>query len=188
MKKSHVPVLVVGAGAAGTMLTLELARRGVNVGRSTACRSRPNLASDHRARAHARDPRAHRQTARRSFSRARHPQQGLRAPFRRLRTASAARCAPASTSRRSIRATRSCSCTGRARRSNTCASTRARTTARARVGHEVRRRAAGRRGRHGDARDRRRQEQVRCQYLVGCDGTNSRVRRALGLEQEESDY
>ena len=31
MKKSHVPVLVIGAGAAGTMLTLELARRGVNV-------------------------------------------------------------------------------------------------------------------------------------------------------------
>ena len=29
MKTSHVPVLVVGAGAAGTMLTLELARRGV---------------------------------------------------------------------------------------------------------------------------------------------------------------
>ena len=29
MKKSHVPVLVVGAGAAGTMLMLELARRGV---------------------------------------------------------------------------------------------------------------------------------------------------------------
>jgi len=27
MKKSHVPVLVVGAGAAGTMLTLELAPR-----------------------------------------------------------------------------------------------------------------------------------------------------------------
>jgi 2-polyprenyl-6-methoxyphenol hydroxylase-like FAD-dependent oxidoreductase len=31
MKKSKVPVLVVGAGAAGTVLTLELARRGVNV-------------------------------------------------------------------------------------------------------------------------------------------------------------
>jgi len=31
MKKSHVPVLVVGAGAAGTMLTLELARRGIKV-------------------------------------------------------------------------------------------------------------------------------------------------------------
>src|SRR5688572_24411422 len=30
MKKNHVPVLVVGAGAAGTMLTLELARRGVD--------------------------------------------------------------------------------------------------------------------------------------------------------------
>jgi NADPH-dependent dioxygenase len=33
-----------------------------------------------------------------------------------------------------------------------------------------------------------RQEQVRCQYLVGCDGPNSRVRRAVGLEQDESDY
>jgi 2-polyprenyl-6-methoxyphenol hydroxylase-like FAD-dependent oxidoreductase len=32
------------------------------------------------------------------------------------------------------------------------------------------------------------QEQVRCQYLVGCDGPNSRVRRAVGLEQDESDY
>ena len=31
MKQSRVPVLIVGAGAAGTMLTLELARRGVNV-------------------------------------------------------------------------------------------------------------------------------------------------------------
>ncbi len=31
-------------------------------------------------------------------------------------------------------------------------------------------------------------EQVRCQYLVACDGPNSRVRRAVGLEQEESDY
>jgi NADPH-dependent dioxygenase len=32
------------------------------------------------------------------------------------------------------------------------------------------------------------QEAVRCQYLVGCDGPNSRVRRAVGLEQDESDY
>jgi NADPH-dependent dioxygenase len=32
------------------------------------------------------------------------------------------------------------------------------------------------------------QEQVRCDYLVGCDGPNSRVRRAVGLEQQESDY
>jgi NADPH-dependent dioxygenase len=31
-------------------------------------------------------------------------------------------------------------------------------------------------------------ERVRCDYLVGCDGPNSRVRRAVGLEQEESDY
>jgi NADPH-dependent dioxygenase len=32
------------------------------------------------------------------------------------------------------------------------------------------------------------QEEVRCDYLVGCDGPNSRVRRAVGLEQQESDY
>jgi 2-polyprenyl-6-methoxyphenol hydroxylase-like FAD-dependent oxidoreductase len=32
------------------------------------------------------------------------------------------------------------------------------------------------------------QEQVHCHYLVGCDGPNSRVRRAAGLEQQESDY
>jgi 2-polyprenyl-6-methoxyphenol hydroxylase-like FAD-dependent oxidoreductase len=32
------------------------------------------------------------------------------------------------------------------------------------------------------------QEEVRCDYLVGCDGPNSRVRRAMGLEQQESDY
>jgi 2-polyprenyl-6-methoxyphenol hydroxylase-like FAD-dependent oxidoreductase len=32
------------------------------------------------------------------------------------------------------------------------------------------------------------QEQVHCHYLVGCDGANSRVRRAVGLEQDESDY
>jgi 2-polyprenyl-6-methoxyphenol hydroxylase-like FAD-dependent oxidoreductase len=32
------------------------------------------------------------------------------------------------------------------------------------------------------------QEEVRCDYLIGCDGPNSRVRRAVGLEQEASDY
>lgn len=32
------------------------------------------------------------------------------------------------------------------------------------------------------------EEQVHCNYLVGCDGPNSRVRRAVGLEQQESDY
>ena len=32
------------------------------------------------------------------------------------------------------------------------------------------------------------QEEVRCQYLVGCDGPNSRVRRAAAFEQQESDY
>lgn len=32
------------------------------------------------------------------------------------------------------------------------------------------------------------EERVRCRYLIACDGINSRVRRALGLEQEGSDY
>jgi NADPH-dependent dioxygenase len=31
-------------------------------------------------------------------------------------------------------------------------------------------------------------ELVRCQYLVACDGINSRVRRTLALSQQESDY
>jgi 2-polyprenyl-6-methoxyphenol hydroxylase-like FAD-dependent oxidoreductase len=31
-------------------------------------------------------------------------------------------------------------------------------------------------------------ERVRCRYLVACDGINSRVRRTLNLKQEESDY
>jgi NADPH-dependent dioxygenase len=31
-------------------------------------------------------------------------------------------------------------------------------------------------------------EQVHCRYLVACDGMNSRVRRSLGLIQDESDY
>ncbi len=30
--------------------------------------------------------------------------------------------------------------------------------------------------------------EIRCRYLVACDGINSRVRRSLGLEQQESDY
>lgn len=33
-----------------------------------------------------------------------------------------------------------------------------------------------------------REEQVRCRYLVACDGTGSRVRRDLGLAQEGADY
>ncbi|HLF11753.1 MAG TPA: FAD-dependent monooxygenase, partial [Gammaproteobacteria bacterium] len=39
---------------------------------------------------------------------------------------------------------------------------------------------------HADRGDE--QELVRCQYLIGCDGINSRVRRSLHLAQEESDY
>lgn len=39
---------------------------------------------------------------------------------------------------------------------------------------------------HTDRNDER--EQVRCRYLVACDGINSKVRSTLHLEQEESDY
>jgi 2-polyprenyl-6-methoxyphenol hydroxylase-like FAD-dependent oxidoreductase len=39
---------------------------------------------------------------------------------------------------------------------------------------------------HGDKGDT--EEIVRCQYLVACDGINSHVRHVLGLEQEGSDY
>jgi 2-polyprenyl-6-methoxyphenol hydroxylase-like FAD-dependent oxidoreductase len=37
---------------------------------------------------------------------------------------------------------------------------------------------------HADGR----QESVRCRYVVACDGPNSRVRKQLGLAQEGSDY
>jgi NADPH-dependent dioxygenase len=37
---------------------------------------------------------------------------------------------------------------------------------------------------HADGRE----ERVRCRYLVACDGVNSRVRAQLGLTQEGSDY
>ncbi|HEY8519518.1 MAG TPA: FAD-dependent monooxygenase [Gammaproteobacteria bacterium] len=37
---------------------------------------------------------------------------------------------------------------------------------------------------HGDGEE----EQVRCRYLVACDGLNSRVRRELGLSQQASEY
>jgi len=39
---------------------------------------------------------------------------------------------------------------------------------------------------HG--RDASTRELVRCQYLVACDGINSRVRETLSLSQQESDY
>ncbi len=38
--------------------------------------------------------------------------------------------------------------------------------------------------RHADGRE----ERVRCRYLVACDGVNSRIRAQLGLTQEGSDY
>jgi 2-polyprenyl-6-methoxyphenol hydroxylase-like FAD-dependent oxidoreductase len=44
MRTSHVPVLVVGAGPAGSLLTLELARRGVHV-RTVDCAPRPTAGS-----------------------------------------------------------------------------------------------------------------------------------------------
>jgi len=37
---------------------------------------------------------------------------------------------------------------------------------------------------HADGR----REQVRCRYIVACDGANSRIRRHLGLAQEGDDY
>jgi NADPH-dependent dioxygenase len=37
---------------------------------------------------------------------------------------------------------------------------------------------------HADGRE----ERVRCRYLVACDGVNSRIRNQLGLTQEGSDY
>ena len=157
MKKSHVPVLVVGAGAAGTMLTLELARRGVNV-RTIDRLPKPGDTSK-AITVHARTleilERIDRRLVDRFLERGIHNR--ATCCISSTPQAGAARCGPASTSRPSIRATTFCSCIARARREQYL---REYTSAHFGVAPDwnttLRRRAAGRERRHGDAREQRR--------------------------------
>ena len=186
----EVPILVVGGGTAGTMLTLELARRGVkHLTDRPAPEAVRNLARDHDARAHLRDHRADRQAAHRALSRARHSQQGLRAALRRRE-----RQAQRSASRPRLHDARFALSDYLLvhRQSETEQYLREYTSAHFGTTIEwgtqcldVKQDANGV---TATLETDGKQREVRCRYLVACDGINSRVRRSLGLEQQESDY
>jgi 2-polyprenyl-6-methoxyphenol hydroxylase-like FAD-dependent oxidoreductase len=188
MKKSHVPVLVVGAGAAGTMLTLELARRGV--GARTIDRLPKPGDTSKAITVHARTleilERIDKRLVGRFLDRGVHNKgyvlhfvdgAGKRSEVRPgidFTTVD---------SRYSFLLVH--------RQSETEQFLREYTSAQFGVEPdwntacvEVRQDASGVTAtleRDGI------QEEVHCDYLVGCDGPNSRVRRAAGLEQQESD-
>jgi NADPH-dependent dioxygenase len=189
MKKSQVPVLVVGAGAAGTMLTLELARRGVHV--RTVDRL-PKPADTSRAiTVHARTLEIIERIDKRLVER--YLERGIHNKGYVLHFVDAA--GRRSEVRPGIDFT---TVDSRYpfllvhRQSETEQYLREYTGAHYGVSPDwntacvdVQQDAEGVTAtlETGGV-----QEQVRCQYLVGCDGPNSRVRRAVGLEQQESDY
>jgi 2-polyprenyl-6-methoxyphenol hydroxylase-like FAD-dependent oxidoreductase len=192
MKTSEVPVLIVGGGAAGTMLTLELARRGIE---SRTVDRLPNAGTTSRAiTVHARtleilervDPRL----AARFLERGIHNKgyvlhfvdaNGRRSEVRPGIDFRTLDCrypyllvhGQADTENRIREYTReqfgrttdwSTQCVGLTQDADGVTATLV----------------------HLDRGDE--QETVRCRYLVACDGINSRVRGWLGLEQAESGY
>jgi NADPH-dependent dioxygenase len=188
MKKSRVPVLVVGAGAAGTMLTLELARRGVHV-RTVDRLSKP--ADTSRAiTVHARTLEILERIDKRLVER--FLERGIHCKGHVLHSVDA-------TGRRSdvrpgIDFTRLDSRYNMLlvhRQSETERYLREYTGAHYGVSPDWNTACVDVQqddeGVTATLESGGAQEQVRCQYLVGCDGSSSRVRRAVGLEQRESD-
>jgi 2-polyprenyl-6-methoxyphenol hydroxylase-like FAD-dependent oxidoreductase len=189
MKKSHVPVLVVGAGAAGTMLTLELARRGVNV-RTIDRLPKPGDTSK-AITVHARTLEILERIDRRLVDR--YLERGIHNKGYVLHFVDAA--GKRSEVRPGIDFT---TVDSRYRfllvhrQSETEQYLREYTGAHYGVAPDwntacvdVQQDASGV---TATLESNGVQEQVHCHYLVGCDGPNSRVRRAAGLEQQESDY
>jgi 2-polyprenyl-6-methoxyphenol hydroxylase-like FAD-dependent oxidoreductase len=189
MKKSHVPVLVVGAGAAGTMLTLELARRGVNV-RTIDRLPKPGETSK-AITVHARTleilERIDKRLVDRFLERGIHnlgyvlhfiDGAGRRSEVRpgidfttvdsRYNYLLVHR---QSESEQYLREYTSAHFGIAPDWNTTCVDVRQDAT-----------------GVTATLESNGVQEEVHCHYLVGCDGPNSRVRRAVGLEQEGSDY
>jgi NADPH-dependent dioxygenase len=189
MKKSHVPVLVVGAGAAGTMLTLELARRGVNV-RTIDRLPKPSDTS-RAITVHARMLEIFERIDRRLVDR--FLERGIHNLGYVLHFVDAA--GKRSEVRPGIDFTTVDSRYNFLlvhRQSETEQYLREYTSAHYGVAPDwntacvdVRQDEAGV---TATLESNGVQEEVHCQYLVGCDGPNSRVRRAVGLEQQESDY
>ena len=189
MKKSHVPVLVVGAGAAGTMLTLELARRGVNV--RTIDRL-PKAGDTSKAiTVHARTLEMFERIDRRLVDR--FLERGIHNLGYVLHFVDAA--GRRSEVRPGIDFTTVDSRYNYLlvhRQSETEMYLREYTSAHFGVAPDWNTTCVDvqqdESGVTATLESNGIQEQVHCHYLVGCDGPNSRVRRAAGLEQDESDY
>jgi NADPH-dependent dioxygenase len=189
MKKNHVPVLIVGAGAAGTMLTLELARRGVNV-RTIDRLAKPGDTSK-AITVHARMLEIFERIDRRLVNR--FLERGIHNKGYVLHFVDAA--GKRSEVRPGIDFTTVDSRYNFLlvhRQSETEQYLREFTSAEFGVAPEwntncvdVKQDATGVTATLETSVGT---EEVRCDYLVGCDGPNSRVRRAVGLEQQESDY
>lgn len=192
MKASEVPVLIVGGGAAGTMLSLELARRGVET-RTVDRLSRPGDTS--RALVvHARTAelleRIDENLIRRYLDRAIH-NKGYVLHF-----------VDADGNRREVRpgidfTQLDCRYPYMLIHGQCDTENNIRDFMRDEFGFEiewgtkctdVRQDVNGVTATlvHGD--DGGNKELVRCQYLIACDGINSRVRETLSLSQQESDY
>jgi 2-polyprenyl-6-methoxyphenol hydroxylase-like FAD-dependent oxidoreductase len=189
MKKSHVPVLVVGAGAAGTMLTLELARRGVNV-RTIDRLPKPGDTSK-AITVHARTLEIFERIDKRLLDR--FLERGIHNLGYVLHFVDAA--GKRSEVRPGIDFTTVDSRYNYVlvhRQSETEQYLREYTSAHFGVAPDWNtacidvRQDAG--GVTATLETEGVQEEVHCDYLVGCDGPSSRVRRAIGLEQQESDY
>ena len=189
MKKSHVPVLVVGAGAAGTMLTLELARRGVNV-RTIDRLPKPGDTSK-AITVHARTLEILERIDKRLVDR--FLERGIHNKGYVLHFVDAA--GKRSEVRPGIDFTTVDSRYSFLlvhRQSETEQYLREYTSAHFGVAPDWNTTCVDvqqdESGVTATLESNGVQEQVHCHYLVGCDGPNSRVRRAVGLEQDESDY
>ena len=189
MKKSHVPVLVVGAGAAGTMLTLELARRGLHV-RTIDRLPKPGDTSK-AITVHARTleilERIDRRLVDRFLERGIH-NQGYVLHF-----------VDAAGKRSEVRPGIDFTTVDSRynfllvhRQSESEQYLREYTGAHFGVAPDWNTNCVDvqqdESGVIATLESNGVQEQVHCHYLVGCDGPNSRVRRAAGFEQDESDY
>jgi 2-polyprenyl-6-methoxyphenol hydroxylase-like FAD-dependent oxidoreductase len=189
MKKSHVPVLVVGAGAAGTMLMLELARRGVE---ARTIDRLPKAGETSKAiTIHARTLEILERIDKRLVNR--YLERGIHNKGYVLHFVDAA--GRRSEVRPGIDFTTVDSRYSYLlvhRQAETEQFLREYTAEQFGVAPEWNTNCIDlRQDETGVAATLERdgvQEEVRCDYLVGCDGPNSRVRRAMGLEQQESDY
>jgi NADPH-dependent dioxygenase len=192
MKTSEVPVLIVGGGAAGTMLTLELARRGVQ---ARTIDRLPQATSTSRAIAvHARTLEILERVDRRLIER--YLEHGIHNKGYILHFVDAAGA------RSEVRpgidfTTIDCRYPFLLVHGQCDTENNIRDYVRDEYGREIEwNRRCVDVTQDGDgvtatlvhANGDSEQELVRCQYLVACDGINSRVRRSLELSQQESDY